>query len=70
MLQMIECVGGFADGRKFEGFEESEMILFHSKDGIHLEQRYVERGGVWWAESLFDRLDIMNNYDWNINEDM
>ena len=69
MTKSIECIGGFADGRRFDGFPEAEMILYHAKDGVHTEQKYVEHEGNWWYWPLFNRLIIMNYYDWSINDE-
>ena len=68
-MEMIECIGGFADGKRFMGVPDGEMILFHSKNNVHREQVYIEHDGSWWQQQLFYRLDLMQHYDWSVNDE-
>jgi hypothetical protein len=68
-IQEYECIGGFADGKKYDGHKNSEMVLFSIKGEEHETHRYIEHEGKWWYWPLFNRLVIMNYYDWTVNDD-
>lgn len=65
-MNKIECIGGFADGEKFEAVIDGKMVLYHAKNGEHREQMYIEHDGLWWQLQLFVQLDHMQNYEWSV----
>ena len=68
-MKTIECIGGFADGKRFMGVPDGKMVLYHSKNNVHREQVYIEHDGSWWQLQLFARLDTMKYYNWSVNDE-